>query len=235
MQAQKWFINYGILCKEEKIMKTKNIKERIVKKANKIRFVEDWIGHIKEHDGLYCVEAIQQDNGKWLCEIELPLVNKTVRATSSDEIRAMIRVADKATKLIQEHLKDNPDIKCRPLHTYRHWEVAYHKLGGVEIRLSKEYRETLSKGFQKANEETIKAIQKMMKRLAKINGSSKGMCVQIFDKELFGDNPNIDKIAIKLSKDFDKTYDVKSMPEYFAIDNDNVIMVNGYLKGSKKN
>ncbi len=44
-------------------------------KANKIAYVERWIMHYRKDNNYDGIEAKRLPNGKWLCEIELPLIN----------------------------------------------------------------------------------------------------------------------------------------------------------------
>ena len=118
----------------------KTIMEKTNKtfKANKIVYVNRWVMHFgkdKKYDG---VKANQFTDGRWLCQIELPLINQTIEAVATTEINAMLNAADKATRLIKHYLENNPDVKWIPLSKFRHWEIEMCEHGFVSLHLNRE-------------------------------------------------------------------------------------------------
>ena len=73
-----------------------------IKTANKIVYIDRWL--LRYGDDSQCggVTASQMPNGKWVSEIELPLVNQTVKATSSIEMNAMLNASEKAYALVKK-------------------------------------------------------------------------------------------------------------------------------------
>ena len=79
--------------------------------ANKILWVESWVNKADPNinDFELCAESLP--NGKWRCEVYLPLINETVKSTSSTEVNAMLNASRKAAKLIDEYMKDHPELE----------------------------------------------------------------------------------------------------------------------------
>ena len=173
-------------------------------KANKIAYVERWVMHFgkdKEYDG---VEANQLPNGKWLCEIELPLINLTVKASSVTEINAMLNAADKATRAIKQYLENNPEVKWIPLSKFRHWEIEMGEHGFVSLHLNSEYRKKSGQEMLRMQQESIKAVKKAISRIKRINGSDKDLFIQVLDRSLFDKDATNDDIYKKI---FDTMYE----------------------------
>ena len=173
-------------------------------KANKIAYVERWVMHFgkdKEYDG---VEANKLPNGKWLCEIELPLINLTVKASSVTEINAMLNAADKATRVIKQYLENNPDVKWIPLSKFRHWEIEMGEHGFVSLHLNSEYRKKSGQEMLRMQQESIKAVKKAIARIKRINGSDKDLFIQVLDRSLFDKDATNDDIYKKI---FDAMYE----------------------------
>ena len=173
-------------------------------KANKIAYVERWVMHFgksKEYDGL---EANQLPSGKWVCEIELPLVEQTVKTVASTEINAMLNSADKATKLIKEYLLKHPEVKWIPLSKFRHWEIEVSEHGFVSLHLNSEYRKKSGEQMLMMQQESIKAVKKAIARIKRVNGSDKDLFIQVLDRSLFKEDATNDEIYKKI---FDTMYD----------------------------
>ena len=55
---------------------------KIKKTANNILWVEHWINCVLKTGDEYSVEASRFDDYRWICEIHLPLIKKTIKAIS---------------------------------------------------------------------------------------------------------------------------------------------------------
>ena len=173
-------------------------------KANKIAYVERWVMHFgknKEYDG---VEANQLPNGKWACEIDLPLIEQTVKTVASTEINAMLNGANKAAKAIQEFLSEHPEVKWIPLSKFRHWEIEMGEHGFVSLHLNSEYRKKSGEQMLMMQQESIKAVKKAIARIKRVNGSDKDLFIQVLDRSLFKEDATNDEIYKKI---FDTMYD----------------------------
>ena len=67
-------------------MKNKN---KIKQNANNIMWVEYWIRQAHPTFKNYELSIERYDDYRWICEITLPIINKTVRSISETEINAM--------------------------------------------------------------------------------------------------------------------------------------------------
>ena len=157
-------------------------------KANKIIWAERWIEHFGDKKDYEGIVANQLENGAWECVIELPLVNQTVTAVSTTEIGAMLSGADKAAKLIQEYLVEHPEVKWMPLSKARHWEITTDENGYVMLRLNSNYRKKIGEDLMNISSESLKAVQKAINRIKRINGTDKDLFIQTYDKSLFGND-----------------------------------------------
>ena len=74
-------------------------------------WVESWMKQITKFDGLYDIDAEEMENNQWKCEIELPVINKTVVCISDSHIGAVKKACDKASILINEYMEKHPEIE----------------------------------------------------------------------------------------------------------------------------
>lgn len=198
-----------------------------VKKANKIAYVDRWNMHFSEDKEFESVIAEQMPNGKWLCGIELCLINQTIKSVASTEINAMLNTADKATKVIQNYLKNHPEVKWVPLSKFRHWEINTDEYGFVSLNQNSDYRKKTGEKMKMIHAETIKAVNKAIARIEKLNGTDKDVFIQVIDRSFFKEGATNDEIYKKL---FDTMYDEHNIfLSTIACDNNNnhIIMV-GY-------
>ena len=87
-------------------------------------WVAYWIEHAHPTQEMVEIWADEIENKKWKCEIELPLINKTVVSVSTTQVNAMKNASDKAAKLIDEYMKNHPELK---------WKNPYKKGGWVFV------------------------------------------------------------------------------------------------------
>ncbi len=57
--------------------------------------------------------SIKLPDGRWLCQLKLPLINKTVKTIGKTETNALYGTARKAAKLIDEYIAEHPEINIR--------------------------------------------------------------------------------------------------------------------------
>ena len=196
-------------------------------KANKIAYVERWVMHFgknKEYDG---IKANQLQNGKWACEIDLPLIEQTAKVVASTEINAMLNGANKAAKAIQEFLNEHPEVKWIPLSKFRHWEIEMSEHGFASLHLNSEYRKKSGEQILMMQQETIKAVKKAIARIKKVNGSDKDLFIQVLDQSLFDDHKTIEEIMHEINDKIENDYHMSNMTVCYDKDGDSVIVV-GY-------
>ena len=166
------------------------------KKANKIVWVERWNRCFGGNDSI-SAEKIQ--DGKWVCKIKLPLIKKTIKVTSKTEVNAMLNSADKAVKLIKEHINEHKEIEFPPLSSCRYYEIVGNENGEYQYKgLTDEGRKKNGAALLKIKEESLKAVQKAIARIRKINRSTKNMFIQAIDRSLFPEEMNDKEIAFSM-------------------------------------
>ena len=170
---------------------------KMKKSANKTAYIDLWLTLNGEpyNDG---VTATQLPNGKWVCEINLPLVNQTVKSVASTEINAMANASEKAVPLVEKYLSEHPDVKFRARSTVRHYEFFTDEFGYTGFKLNSEYRKKIGNDMLNDRLESIKVLEKAVARIAKINGTDKNLFVQIIDKSFFAKDDTIDDIQRKI-------------------------------------
>ena len=175
------------------------MKKQTTKTANKVVYVGHWLilyGNGKQLDG---VSASKTQNGRWACEIELPLVNQTVKAVSSTEINAMLNASEKAYLLIKEYLYKHQDVKFYKMSEIRHYEFYTDEYGIVGIKNNSEYRKKRGEEMLKMQLDCAKAVEKAVTRIKKINGTDKNLFVQVIDKSFFQKEDTIEDMQRKIA------------------------------------
>lgn len=99
--------------------------------------VEYWIKKVSNFEGLINVDAVQQKDGNWYCDIELPVINKTVAFTSPSHVEAIKNACDEAIKVINKYMEDHHEIKVvYPFDDENVWVYAEDK-GTNEVFITK--------------------------------------------------------------------------------------------------
>ena len=155
--------------------------------ANKTVYVDHWFTWYGEphNDG---VTATQLPNGKWKCELTLPLLNQTVKSVASTAANAMENASKKAIPLIQEYLSEHPDIVFISRSQIHNYEFYTDEFGCTGFRQDPKHREKVGNDLLKMQLESSKAIEKAIAKIKRVNGSDKGLFVQVIDKSLFDEN-----------------------------------------------
>lgn len=175
------------------------MKNQKAKSANKAVYVDHWFLKFGE---LYNggVAANQLPNGMWVCELNLPLIDKTVKAISKSAANAMANASEKATKIIKQYLNEHPDVKFLPVRHFHHYEFCTSESGFTGFQLNSEYRKKIVDDMLKRQLESTKAIEKAVAKIAKINGTDKDLFVQVIDKSYFNKDDTIEDIQRKIRR-----------------------------------
>ena len=175
------------------------MKNQTVKTANKIVYIDRWL--LRYGDDSQCggVTASQMPNGKWVSEIELPLVNQTVKATSSIEMNAMLNASEKAYALVKKYLGEHPEVEFIKMSEFRHYEIGVDEYGFTRINTNSEYRKKQGEEMAKMEVDTAKAMEKAVARIKKVQGTSKNLFVQVMDRSFFKEDDTIEDIQWKIS------------------------------------
>ena len=133
----------------------------IEKCANKIMWVERWLMQFgKDGCALEGITADKTQNGKWISKVELPLINKTIKVTSSKEVNAMLNVAEQCTKIIKEYLDNHLEIYFQPLSACRNWVIISDEEGNFkEMHLTDKARKRIGEQLMDMEEKSLKAVE----------------------------------------------------------------------------
>ena len=180
-------------------VRRQEMKKQQNKTANKIVYIDRWLllhGDNNQVDG---VAASQKQNGRWVCKISLPLVNQDVKATSATEINAMLNASEKAYTALKKYLGEHPEVKFFKISDFRHYEIYTDERGYVGIQTNGEYRKKRGEEIAKMNAESLKALEKAITRIKKINGTDKDLFVQVMDKRFFREDDTLEEIQNKIA------------------------------------
>lgn len=209
-------------------------KQKLNKNANNIMWVEYWIR--KSHPSFeeYELYAERYDDYRWICEIELPLINKTVKSISEKEVNAMLNASEKAAKLINEFMKEHPELVIRNSFKGKRWEIVSDENGRfLSMGMCSAWRRRQGKQMEKMTRDSLEAVKKAIKRLAKINGTSKNLFIQVLDQSFFDENKSIQDIMYEVNDKIEDDYHMSNMTVCYDKDGDSVIVV-GYTSPSKE-
>ena len=208
--------------------------QQFKKNANNIMWVEYWIRKAHPSFEEYELYAERYDDYRWICEIELPLINKTVKSISEKEVNAMLNASEKAAKLIDEYMKEHPELVIRNSFKGKRWEIVSDETGKfLSMGMSSAWRREQGKQMEKMTKDSLEAVKKAIKRIAKINGTSKNLFIQVLDQSLFDEDKPIRDIMYEANDKIENDYHMTNMTVCYDKDGDSVIVV-GYTFPSEK-
>ena len=95
------------------------------------------------------------------------------------------------------------------------------------------WRRRQGKQMEKMTRDSLEAVKKAIKRLAKINGTSKNLFIQVLDQSFFDENKSIQDIMYEVNDKIENDYHMSNMTVCYDKDGDSVIVV-GYTFPSKE-
>ena len=191
-------------------------------------WVEYWIQKAHPSFEDYELFAERYDDYRWICEIKLPLIEKSVKSISEKEVNAMLNASEKAAKLIDEYMKEHPELKIINRFKGKRWEIVSDETGKfLSMGMSSAWRREQGKQMEKMTKDSIETIKKAIKKLAKINGTSKNLYIQVLDQSLFDDSMSIKDILSEVNENIKKEYNVSHCSICYDEDGGSVIVV-GY-------
>lgn len=197
-------------------------------------WVEYWIRKAHPSFEEYELFAEKYDQCRWICEIELPLIEKSVKSISEKEVNAMLNASEKAAKLIDEYMKEHPELEIVNIFKGKRYEIVSDETGKfISMGMSSAWRREQGKKMQKMMEDSIETVKKAIKKLAKINGTSKNLFIQVLDQSLFDDNMTIKEILEEVNDKIEKEYHATQCTVFYDKDGDSVIVV-GYTSPSSE-
>lgn len=210
------------------------MNKTIKQNANNIMWVEYWIQKAHPSFKDYELFAERYDESRWICEIKLPLINKTVKAISEKEVNAMLNASEKAAKLINEYMKKHPELELRNMFKGKRWEINSDENGKfLSIGMSSAWRLKQGKQMEKMTKDSLDTIKRAIKRLAKINGTSKNLFIQVLDRSLFDENKSTQEIMYEVNDKIENNYHMTNMTVCNDEDGGSVIVM-GYTLPSKE-
>ena len=209
-------------------------KQQFKKNANNIMWVEYWIRKAHPSFEEYELYAEKYDNYRWICEIELPLINKTVKSISEKEVNSMLNASEKAAKLINEYMKEHPELVIKNSFKGKRWEIVSDENGKfLSMGMSSAWRREQGKQMEKMTRDSLETVKKAIKKLAKINGTSKNLFIQVLDQSLFDEDKPIRDIMYEVNDKIENDYHMTNMTVCYDKDGDSIIVV-GYTFPSEK-
>lgn len=197
-------------------------------------WVEYWVRKAHPSFAEYELTADRYDGKRWVCEIKLPLIDKTVKSISKTEVNAMLNTSEKAAKLIDEYMKNHPELEIRNMFKGKRWEINGDENGKfLSMGMSSAWRSEQGKQMEKMTKDSLETIKKAIKRLAKINGTSKNLFLQVLDQSLFDEDKSIQDIMYEVNDKIENDYHMSNMTVCYDKDGNSVIVM-GYTFPSKE-
>lgn len=93
--------------------------------------------------------------------------------------------------------------------------------------MSKAWREEQGKQMMKMTNDSLETVKKTINKIAKINGTSKNLFIQVLDQSLFDDDKIIEEIMHEVNDKIENDYHMSNMTVCYDKDGDSVIVL-GY-------
>ena len=191
-------------------------------------WVEYWIQKAHPSFEDYELFAERYDDYRWICEIKLPLIEKSVKSISEKEVNAMLNASEKAAKLIDEYMKEHPELNIENSFKGKRWEIESDETGKfLSMGMSDAWRREQGKQLEKMIDDSLNVVKRAIKKLAKINGTSKNLFIQVLDQSLFDDGKTIRDILHETNDRIVRDYNISNINSYYDRDSESVIAV-GY-------
>ena len=181
-------------------------KTKISKIANNIVWVEAWIK--QAHPSLEFEISAEPYKNKWKCEFDIPMVCKTVKSISTTEVNAMLDAAKQARKLIGEYLDTHPELKNKvDKYWTKDWIIDGDENGNfIGLGRSHKANQSESDKFIQRIGAARRAIDTAINKIEKIFEYRGSLNIQVIDKKLIGDNPNLQELEQKVWDNYRKMY-----------------------------
>ena len=131
-------------------------------------------------------------------------------------------------------MKEHPELKIKNTFKDKRWEIISDEDGKfISIGMSSAWRRELGQEMQKMMEDSIEAVKESIKKLAKINGSSENLYIQVLDQSLFDDNLTANDIVMEVNDKLNKDYQIMPLTVCYGKEGNSVIVV-GYTHSFAK-
>ena len=180
-------------------------KVKINKCANNLMWVEFWVK--QAHPSIEFEIGADPYKDKWKCEIVIPTINKTVSSTSSTEVNAMLNASKKARRIIEEYIKDHPELNFKDKYWSTNWEIEEDEEGHfMSLGKTSKYRKTEGEKFIKKIGVSRRAIETAIQKIARVFGAGKGLFIQVIDRSLLGQDRHLPYLEEQVWKNYEKEY-----------------------------
>ena len=105
--------------------------------ANKIVKTLNWIAQVSEDDPSI-IEPKLNEEGIYVCEIYLPLIEKIVIGLGDNKLESINNATQQTSNIIDEFLKENPKIKIRNMFSNQRFVLEEDDNGHLCIHMIKE-------------------------------------------------------------------------------------------------
>ena len=198
------------------------------KNANNMMWVEYWIGKLDPHREVIDIWGYEQPNGKWKCEIELPLIHKVVRSISKTQTGSMKNATDRAAKLINGYMKEHPECRIENKFKGKQYCFTEDEQGHViTVGLSEETEEAIVRKTRQIATESQKAIKTALQKIKKLNGSEEGVYIETILLSDIGEDATSEQINMRLWEHFQKAHDYQIQAINWVLFGESVIGI-GY-------
>ena len=194
--------------------------------ANTLMWVEYWINHIDTSKEIV-IYAEKLSNGKWKCEIDLPLIEKKITSVSTSQINAMKNASDRAAKLINKYMDDHPELQIKNMFKGKEWIFQEDRFGGVSCRLSQRARQSMDRTIERIASNSGDIVYKSIKRIEKATNTKNNIFIHAVDRKLLNDCEDNYEIAHKITEMFKQFYGVQIVGISWTFRDDYLIVV-GY-------
>lgn len=223
------FLFYLVCARNPSGKKEFEMKEpKIIKSANNIMWVEYWVRQAHPSYADFNIEAVKYDCYRWICEIELPLINKTVKSISEAEVNAMCNAADKASKLIDEYIKSHREMRIENIYKNDHWIICGNEDGTFHsLKQNRIGNEKRTKEFKNETMNSLEETKKAINIIANALGSKENLFIQVIDQSLFSEKLTIGEILQLVESRIEKEYQTTRLSIYYDREGNSIIAV-GY-------
>ena len=221
------------------MVKTMNNKT-IEKNANNLMWVEYWIRNAHPSFKDYEIYAEKYDLDRWICEIELPLIETKVKSICYTESSAVLNATRRAALLINQYLKDHPELNIKNEFKGKQYAMEIDKDGRIiSCGFSDAQRRQAYKREEKRVQDILNAANKLVEFVEKNSGSTENMFISITNHTLYDDELTIDEILDQVESEIMAKYPHSNHRICYDKDNGNVVVigkvVNVPLKPSELN
>ena len=188
-------------------------------------WVEYWLEQIDPEKNLAEVSADQREDGIWVCEIQLPLIEKKVVVESSTEVIATTKASNQAAMLINKYMADHPELEIKNPYIGKPFEIETYPDGRIRsISLTDEYRRKEGKCLYKTMSTSLSVVEKAVSKIKKVLNNN-NIFIQVIDKRLVGDMEDSEYLSDKLIETIEKAFGTKIIISSWCVKDDLIICV----------